>query len=245
MEPVGKAALIASVGGARGYADWTKPDHRLRRLLSEFMGMAGLTFILSGGAAILVEYGGRALQPWQTVLVPRWSRHCGWSSPSTSWATSRPTSTRPPPWRSHCAVTWAGSWPGSTGRPVRRCYLRVLAGAGLLRCGRQPSRHHPKPGKSWQAAGFEAIITFGLVLMVLNLANGPKLNGPFIPLAVGAYILGWGTMGGPFDGASMNPARSFGRRSHRQPVHLVGLSDRAGSRRGHRRRRRLRPARAG
>jgi hypothetical protein len=35
-------------------------------------------------------------------------------------------------------------------------------------------------------AGFEAIITFGLVLMVLNLANGPKLNGPFIPLAVTA-----------------------------------------------------------
>jgi aquaporin Z len=63
---------------------------------------------------------------------------------------------------------------------------------------------------SWQAAGFEAIITFGLVLMVLNMANGPKLNGPFVPLAVGAYIMAWGTMGGPFDGASMNPARSFG-----------------------------------
>ena len=31
-----------------------------------------------------------------------------------------------------------------------------------------------------------------------------------MPLAVGAYIMAWGTMGGPFDGASMNPARSFG-----------------------------------
>jgi aquaporin Z len=68
-EPVGKAALIASVGGARGYADWTNPDHRLRRLLAEFLGMAGLTFILSGGAAILARYGGRVLAPWQTVLV--------------------------------------------------------------------------------------------------------------------------------------------------------------------------------
>jgi hypothetical protein len=67
----------------------------------------------------------------------------------------------------------------------------------------------PKPGQSWQAAGFEAILSFGLVLMILNLANEPKLNGPFIPLAVGAYILAWGTMGGPYDGASMNPARSF------------------------------------
>ena len=51
-EPIGKAALIASVGGARGYADWTNPDHRLRRLLAEFLGMAGLTFVLSGGAAL-------------------------------------------------------------------------------------------------------------------------------------------------------------------------------------------------
>jgi glycerol uptake facilitator-like aquaporin len=68
----------------------------------------------------------------------------------------------------------------------------------------------PPPGRSWQAAGFEAILTFGLVLMVLNLADGPKLNGPLVPLAVGAYIMAWGTMGGPFDGASMNPARSFG-----------------------------------
>ena len=52
--PVGRAALIASVGGQRGWADWANPQHRLRRLLAEFIGMAGLTFILSGGAAILV-----------------------------------------------------------------------------------------------------------------------------------------------------------------------------------------------
>jgi hypothetical protein len=37
-----------------------------------------------------------------------------------------------------------------------------------------------------------------------------KINGPFVGLAVGAYIMARGTMGGPFDGASMNPARSLG-----------------------------------
>src|SRR5215467_7313287 len=68
-ELVGRAALIASVGGQRGWADWANPGHRLRRLLAEFIGMAGLTFVLSGGAAILVRYGGHPLQPWQTVLV--------------------------------------------------------------------------------------------------------------------------------------------------------------------------------
>jgi Major intrinsic protein len=68
-EPVGRAALISSVGGQRGWADWANPDHRLRRLLAEFIGMSGLTFILSGGAAVLARYGGHALPPWQAALV--------------------------------------------------------------------------------------------------------------------------------------------------------------------------------
>jgi hypothetical protein len=41
----------------------------------------------------------------------------------------------------------------------------------------------PKPSQSWQAAGFEAILISDLALMVLNLANEPKLNGPFVPVA--------------------------------------------------------------
>ena len=67
--PIGKAALIASAGGERGYADWTNPDHRLRRLLAEFIGVAGLMFILSGGAAILAKYGGHSLELWEKGLV--------------------------------------------------------------------------------------------------------------------------------------------------------------------------------
>jgi aquaporin Z len=44
----------------------------------------------------------------------------------------------------------------------------------------------------------------------IDLADGPKLNGPFVPLAVGAYVMAWVTMGGTFDGAAFNPARAFG-----------------------------------
>ena len=65
-------------------------------------------------------------------------------------------------------------------------------------------------GPGLAAVGFEAVITFGLILMVVNLADGPKLNGPFVPLAVGAYVIAWATMGGPYEGAAMNPARAFG-----------------------------------
>ena len=46
--------------------------------------------------------------------------------------------------------------------------------------------------------------------MVLGMANGPKLSGPYVPFAVAAYIMAWGSMGGPFDGAAMNPARALG-----------------------------------
>lgn len=64
--PIGKAALIASVGGERGYEDWTNPT-RLRGLLAEFLGMVGLTFILSGGAHIPARYGGQALAKWEAA----------------------------------------------------------------------------------------------------------------------------------------------------------------------------------
>lgn len=42
------------------------------------------------------------------------------------------------------------------------------------------------------------------------MANGPKLNGMFVPFAIGAYTMALGTMGGPYEGAAMNPARAFG-----------------------------------
>jgi aquaporin Z len=210
-EPIGKAALIASVGGERGYADWTNPDHRLRRLLAEFHGMAGLTFILSGGAAILVRYGGHPLPKWQAALVL--------SAVSALWlvvavyflgdisAHFNPATTLAFALRRDMDWMMAGAyWVVQFGAAsVGSILARALFGTGGNLAATMPP-----PGRSWAAAGFEAIITFGLVLMILNMANGPKLNGPFVPLAVGAYIFAWGTMGGPFDGASMNPARSFG-----------------------------------
>jgi aquaporin Z len=210
-QPIGKAALIASIGGQRGFADWANPDHRLRRLLAEFIGTAGLTFILSGGAAILVRYGGHALQPWQTVLVL--------SAISSLWLVVAVYFLGDISAHFNPAMTLAFALRGDMGWVMAGVYwvvqfVAAACGSLLARAFFGVAGHlaatMPQPGLAWPAAGFEAILTFGLVLMVLNLANGPKLNGPFVPLAVGAYIMAWGTMGGPFDGAAMNPARSFG-----------------------------------
>jgi glycerol uptake facilitator-like aquaporin len=209
--PVGRAALIASVGGQRGWADWANPGHRLRRLLAEFIGMAGLTFVLSGGAAILVRYGGHSLQRWQVVLVL--------SLVSALWLVVAVYFLGDISAHFNPATTLAFALRRDMGWVMAGVYWVVQFAAAV--CGSLLARAFfgpagnlaattPQPGQSWQAAVFEAIITFGLVLMILNMANGPKLNGPFVPLAVGAYILAWGTMGGPYEGASMNPARSFG-----------------------------------
>jgi hypothetical protein len=47
----------------------TSNDHRARRLVSEFIGTSGLTFVLSGGAAILAGYGGASLAPYQYAFI--------------------------------------------------------------------------------------------------------------------------------------------------------------------------------
>ena len=209
--PRGEQALIASVGGARYFADWKKPEHRLRRLLAEFIGMSGLTFVLSGGAAILALYGGAPVRPWEAAFVL--------SAVSALWLVAAIYFLGDISAHFNPATTFAFALRGDMGWPMAGVYFvvqLVAAAAGSLLARAlfgvegNLAATVPQPGQLWQAVVLEGVITFGLVLIVLAMANGPKLNGPFVPLAVGAYIMSWGTMGGPFDGASMNPARSFG-----------------------------------
>lgn len=64
----------------------------------------------------------------------------------------------------------------------------------------------------WQAVVFEIVMTFGLVYTVYATAVDPKKGnlGVIAPLAIG-FIVGANILaGGAFDGASMNPAVSFG-----------------------------------
>lgn len=65
---------------------------------------------------------------------------------------------------------------------------------------------------TWNAVVFEIVMTFGLVYTVYATAVDPKKGnlGTIAPIAIG-FIVGANILaGGPFDGASMNPAVSFG-----------------------------------
>lgn len=65
---------------------------------------------------------------------------------------------------------------------------------------------------TWNAVVFEIVMTFGLVYTVYATAVDPKKGdiGVIAPIAIG-FIVGANILaGGAFDGASMNPAVSFG-----------------------------------
>ena len=56
----------------------------------------------------------------------------------------------------------------------------------------------------------EAVLTMGLVSVILGTASGAQNIGVFGALGVGGYIALAGLWGSPISGASMNPARTFG-----------------------------------
>jgi aquaporin Z len=63
---------------------------------------------------------------------------------------------------------------------------------------------------AWQALAMEAVLTLGLVSVILGTASGAQNIGVFGALGVGGYIALAGLWGSPISGASMNPARTFG-----------------------------------
>ncbi len=56
----------------------------------------------------------------------------------------------------------------------------------------------------------ELLLTFFLMLVIINVATGSKETGMFAGLAIGNVVLLEAMFAGPISGASMNPARSFG-----------------------------------
>jgi aquaporin Z len=71
--------------------------------------------------------------------------------------------------------------------------------------------NYPASGYSgWQAFLMEALLTMGLVSVILGTASGAQNIGIFGAIGVGGYIALAGLWGSPISGASMNPARTFG-----------------------------------
>jgi len=82
--------------------------------------------------------------------------------------------------------------------------LRVLFPQSKLLGATMPA------GSEVQSLVLELILTFLLMLTILNVSTGAKEKGITAGIAVGALIGLEAMFGGPISGASMNPARSFG-----------------------------------
>ncbi|GAV57877.1 MIP domain-containing protein [Cephalotus follicularis] len=99
-------------------------------------------------------------------------------------------------------------WVSQLSGSVVACLLLKFATGGMT-----TSAFSLSSGVSvWNAVVFEIVMTFGLVYTVYATAVDPKKGnvGIIAPIAIG-FIVGANILaGGAFDGASMNPAVSFG-----------------------------------
>jgi aquaporin NIP len=64
-------------------------------------------------------------------------------------------------------------------------------------------------GAVMQSFVLEIILTFFLMLVILNVSQGSKETGLFAGIAIGGTVLLEAMFAGPICGASMNPVRSF------------------------------------
>ena len=82
---------------------------------------------------------------------------------------------------------------------------------GADRQAGQPGLTLPGSGISTITAMlWEAVLTAGLVSVILGTASGAQQVGSLAAIGVGSYIVLAGLWGAPVSGASMNPVRSLG-----------------------------------
>ncbi|TFD93294.1 hypothetical protein E3T61_04125 [Cryobacterium lactosi] len=89
--------------------------------------------------------------------------------------------------------------------------LASLVLAAIIGVSSSYGSNYPATDYSAGAAFWmEALLTLGLVSVILGTASGAQNVGLFGAFGVGAYIALAGLWGSPISGTSMNPARTFG-----------------------------------
>ncbi len=185
----------------------TDTEAWVRRLTAEALGTLALVFVAAGADAVAklshgeVTPAARAVAP--ALLVMAMIYALGDASGahfnpvvSLAFAMKR---LFPWPW---LVPYWAAQLGGALlGSLVLRALFGEVAAAGVSR---------PLLASSETAVVIEAILTAILVTVILGTADRHRLIGPNAALAVGATIALCGLVALPLEGASMNPARSFG-----------------------------------
>jgi len=80
----------------------------------------------------------------------------------------------------------------------------------LLFAGHQTLGSTEPAGSTMQSFVLELILTFILMLVIINVSTGAKEKGIVAGIAIGSVVALEALFAGPVSGASMNPARSVG-----------------------------------
>ncbi len=203
--------LAGQSSSLRYRADWTDARHHYRRFASEFIGTFGFVFTLAAGAAIFHAYAHPAMSPGMTLALM--------TSVCALWLVIAIHALGDVSAHFNPAVSLAFAMRGDMSWQRTAAYVVVQCAAGAAACllaraffgtGSGLSICHPQPGKAWQDVAFELLLTAMFGVLVLAMADGPKLNGPTTPLAVAAYVLSFGMLAGLYDGTAFNLARVIG-----------------------------------
>lgn len=189
--------------------DFHDDKYEWRRVFSEFFGTFLLVLVAAGGPMVNARFGGNAIATAALVVAPGLMvlaiiLFMG----AVSGAHLNPV------------VTMAFALRADF--PPRRipAYLAAQFGGAIVATltirafvGQHGSAGLTLPGQGISvvgAMGWEALLTAGLVSVILGTASGAQQIGPMAAIAVGSYIALAGLIGAPVSGASMNPARSLG-----------------------------------
>ena len=203
---------IRSLGRPNSMArafDFSDDAYELRRLFAELFGTFLLVFVAAGGPMVNARFGSQGISQAALVIAPGLMVLAIILFMGTvSGAHLNP------------AVTIGFMMRGDF--PARRVPLYIVAqfagsaAATLVLVG-LVGKHGPAgltlpgPGVSTVSAmAWEAVLTLGLVSVILGTASGAQQIGAMAAIAVGSYIALAGLIGAKFSGASMNPARSLG-----------------------------------
>ncbi len=203
---------LRSIGRPNAFArqfDFWNASYEWRRIFSELFGTFLLVVVAVGGGMVNTRFGGDVVPgPAQAVgpgvMVMAIILFMG----AVSGAHLNPVVS--------AAFALRGDFPW---RRVPLYIAAQLAGAALATLlligliGEQGSAGLTLPGhgiSTWTALAWEALLTAGLVSVVLGTASGAQQLGAVAAFGVGGYIALAGLFGAPVSGASMNPARSLG-----------------------------------
>jgi len=189
--------------------DFWDDKYEGRRLFSELLGTFFLVLVAVGGGMVSARFGGKAVPYTALVVAPALMVAAVILFMGTvSGAHLNPAVS--------VAFALRGDFPW---RRVPAYLVAQFLGAILATLllwaliGKQGSAGLTLPGPGISATTamlWEAVLTTGLVSVILGTASGAQQIGPLAALGVGSYIALAGLWGSPVSGASMNPARSLG-----------------------------------